>query len=196
MTTNPLIVNVGYKSTNYWIIGDTPSRILFDIGWPGTLGIMKKNIRRMDIPLKEIKYAIASHYHIDHAGLAEELKSEGVVLLVVNTQVKAIPEMKKYAKPIDNYIDITLENHTKIITIEESRKVLEECKISGELLITEGHSDDGISLCLDNGSIFTGDLAPEEYSEGNEKLIRSWQLLRERGGRVIYPAHGPIRQMN
>ena len=34
------------------------------------------NLRRMDVSLREIRYVLATHYHIDHAGLAEELKSE------------------------------------------------------------------------------------------------------------------------
>jgi len=33
------IVNVGYRSTNDWVISAGTSRILVDIGWPGTLGM-------------------------------------------------------------------------------------------------------------------------------------------------------------
>jgi glyoxylase-like metal-dependent hydrolase (beta-lactamase superfamily II) len=71
------IVNVGYRSTNYWVVGAGQNRLLVDIGWPGTLGTMKSMLKRMDVPLREIRYALATHYHIDHAGLAEELKREG-----------------------------------------------------------------------------------------------------------------------
>jgi glyoxylase-like metal-dependent hydrolase (beta-lactamase superfamily II) len=42
---------------------------------------MKANLKRMGVPLHEIRYALATHYHIDHAGLGEELKREGVVVL-------------------------------------------------------------------------------------------------------------------
>ena len=75
------IVNVGYRSTNYRVVSAGTSRLLVDIGWPGTLGTMKVNLRRMGVPLREIRYALATHYHIDHAGLAEELKMEGIPLL-------------------------------------------------------------------------------------------------------------------
>jgi len=70
----PTIVNVGYRSTNYWVVSAGTSRVLVDIGWPGSLATMKANLARMDIPLREIRYALATHYHVDHAGLAEELK--------------------------------------------------------------------------------------------------------------------------
>ena len=67
------IVNVGYRSTNYWVVSAGTSRFLVDLGWPGTMGRMRANLRRMDIPLDEIRYGLATHYHIDHAGLAQEL---------------------------------------------------------------------------------------------------------------------------
>ncbi|MFZ4662616.1 MAG: MBL fold metallo-hydrolase [Caldilineaceae bacterium] len=106
-TTLPTIVNIGYRSTHYWVISAGTSRLLVDIGWPGMLGTMKANLKKMDIPLREIRYALATHYHIDHAGLGEEMKREGVPLLVLDVQVAAIPLMKQWTKPADNYVEIT-----------------------------------------------------------------------------------------
>jgi ribonuclease/clavin/mitogillin len=93
------IVNVGYRSTNYWIISAGRARLLVDLGWPGSMGQMQANLRRMDISLSEIRYGLATHYHIDHAGLGQELKQAGIPLLVVDLQVKAIPEMARWVKP-------------------------------------------------------------------------------------------------
>ena len=31
------IVNVGYASTNYYVLGASTNRLLVDVGWPGTL---------------------------------------------------------------------------------------------------------------------------------------------------------------
>ena len=31
------IVNVGYDSTNYYVLGLNATRLLIDVGWPGTL---------------------------------------------------------------------------------------------------------------------------------------------------------------
>jgi glyoxylase-like metal-dependent hydrolase (beta-lactamase superfamily II) len=92
------IVNVGYRSTNYWVISAGNSRLLVDIGWPGTLGIMKANLKKMGIPLRDIRYALATHYHIDHAGLAEELKQEGVHLLVLDVQGGRYPDHENLAE--------------------------------------------------------------------------------------------------
>jgi len=186
------LVNVGYRSTNYWVVSAGTSRLLVDIGWPGTLGTMKANLNRMGIPLDEIHYTFATHYHIDHAGLAEELKRKGVPLLVLDIQVAAIPIMKTWTKPQDNYVEITTDGAI-IIPCSESRGLLSQIGIAGEILPTPGHSDHCVSLLLDDGSVFTGDLPPEEMAFDNPVALASWQMLRQRGAKQAYPAHGPIR---
>jgi ribonuclease/clavin/mitogillin len=188
------VVNVGYRSTNYWVVGAGESRLLFDLGWPGSMGALAANLRRMGIPLAEIVYGIASHYHIDHAGLAQELRLAGVRLLAFETQLDSIPQMKRFTKPADHYLEFNPED-IKPVRFEESRGLLARIGIAGEVLATPGHSADSVSLLLDDGSAFTGDLPPEEIPEaGNVELVRaSWNLLRERGARRVYPAHGPVR---
>ena len=186
------ITNVGYRSTNYWVVSAGTSRLLVDIGWPGTLERMKASLKRMGVPLHEIRYALATHYHIDHAGLAEELKREGVRLLVIDVQADAIPVMKNWTRPEDHYVDVTTEGNV-VISCSESRRLLAEIGISGEILHTPGHSNHCVSLLLDDGSAFTGDLPPEEASFDNPVARASWRLLRARGARRVYPAYGPVR---
>jgi endoribonuclease LACTB2 len=189
------IVNVGYRSTNYWVVSAGKERLMVDIGWPGTLGAMKAMLKKMGIPLNEIRYALATHYHIDHAGLAEELKREGVRLLVPEVQVNAIAQMKTWTKPTDQYVEITTQGNV-VIQFEQSRSLLGEMGISGEILHTPGHSAHCVSLLLDDGSVFTGDLPLEEYAYDNPVALATWKMLRAKGARQIYPAHGPIREMD
>jgi len=188
------IVNVGYLSTNYWVVSAGKSRLLVDPGYPGTMGTLRGRLKQMDIPLKEIKYALATHYHIDHAGLAQELKMEGVDLLVMETQVEAIPLMKQFTKPKDHYMDIILDGNVTI-PFSESRNLLSNNGIPGEILPTPGHSDDSVSLLLDDGSAFIGDLTPLEaaFGEAGELVKASWRLLKERGTKHVFPGHGPVR---
>lgn len=190
------IVNVGYRSTNYWVISAGRSRLLVDLGWPGTMGMMRASFKRKDIPLQELKYGLATHYHIDHAGLAQELKLIGMPLMVLEVQVPSIPEMKKWVKPWEDYLEIDLEDNMTVPQ-EESREVLEGIGIQGEILSTPGHSEDSVSLLLDDGSAFTGDLTPPDRIglEDPQVVLASWRLLRQHGARTIYPGHGPIRSM-
>jgi ribonuclease/clavin/mitogillin len=190
------IVNIGYRSTNYWVVSAGTSRLLVDLGWPGTMGRMRASIDRMGVPLNEIRYGLATHYHIDHTGLVQELKQAGVPLLVLNAQVHAIPLMKTWIKPRDEYVDITM-NDNVTITFTESRSVLERIAIPGEIVYTPGHSDDSVSLLLDDGSVFTGDLTHPTFAADDDAEIvaASWRLLRERDAVRVYPGHGPARPM-
>jgi glyoxylase-like metal-dependent hydrolase (beta-lactamase superfamily II) len=190
------IVNVGYRSTNYWVISAGTKRLMVDLGWPGSMGQMRANLRRMDTPLDEIRCAIATHFHIDHAGLGQELKEAGVPLLVMDVQTSAIAPMKRWIKPQDRYVEITSDGNV-IISCAESRVELEKLGIYGEVFHTPGHSDDSVSLLLDDGSVFTGDLTRPEYVglEDPGVVAASWKLLKERGARQVYPGHGPVYQI-
>lgn len=190
------VVNVGYRSTNYWVISAGRSRLLVDLGWPGSMGTMKANLGRADIPLSEIKYGLATHYHIDHAGLAQDLKHAGVPLLVIDVQVPFIPLMKRYIKPQDHFTDITLDGNI-VISVSESRALLERIGIAGEILHTPGHSDDSVSLLLDDGPVFTGDLTHPMMigAEDPDTVRASWQLLKDRGATDVYAGHGPLRPL-
>jgi endoribonuclease LACTB2 len=185
------IVNVGFSSTNYWVVSASTSRLLIDLGYPGTFGTLRANLKRMGIPLTEIQYGLATHYHIDHAGVAQELKQHGVPLLVLETQVAAIPQMKRWTKPQDHYLDITTHDNV-IIDFAESRALLRRIGLAGEILPTPGHSDDSVSLLLDDGTVFTGDLTPLPLVGDSPTAAASWQLLWDRGARRVYPGHGPI----
>jgi glyoxylase-like metal-dependent hydrolase (beta-lactamase superfamily II) len=187
------IVDVGYRSTHYWVVSAGRSRLLVDLGWPGTMGLMRANLRRMGVPLDEIRYGLATHYHIDHAGLAQEFKLAGVPLLVLDVQVDAIPRMAQWTKPRDHYVDISTHDNV-VLSAAESRALLARAGIPGEIVHTPGHSDDSVSLLLDDGSVFTGDLThPARVWENDAEIVlASWRTLVERGARRVYPAHGPI----
>ena len=190
------IVNVGYRSTNYWVISAGRSRLLVDLGWPGTMGTLRANLNRLDIPLEEIRFGLATHFHIDHAGLAQDLKNAGVPLLTIDVQVPFIQLMKRHIKPQDHFTDIAIEGNT-VIPAAESRALLRQISIDGEILHTPGHSEDSVSLLLDDGSAFTGDLTdPRMVGIEDPDVVRtSWQRLKDRGATLVYAGHGPVRSM-
>ena len=188
------IVNVGYRSTNYWVVSAGHSRLLVDLGWPGMMGAMRANLDRLGVPITELRYGLATHYHPDHAGLAQELKQLGVPLLVLESQVPAVPLLKRWTKPQDRFVDITLHDNVTI-SFAESRALLARIGLAGEIVPTPGHSDDSVSLLLDDGAVFTGDLTPLALAGEAERdaVSASWRRLRERGAARVYPGHGPMR---
>jgi len=52
------IVNVGYRSTNYWVISAGSSRLLVDLGWPGQMGTMRANLSYEDPALVAASWRI------------------------------------------------------------------------------------------------------------------------------------------
>jgi ribonuclease/clavin/mitogillin len=195
LTKDPTILNVGYKSTNYWVVSAGQSRLLVDLGWYGMWGSLKANLDRMGVPLKEIRFGLATHYHLDHAGAAQDLKLAGVPLLVMDVQVPWIPRIKDHLKPHEKFTEITLQDNV-VISCAESRSFLAKIGIAGEILRTPGHSDDHVTLLLDNGAAFTGDLGPMSMTGENAHIAEaSWQLLIDKGMNTVYPGHGGISRL-
>lgn len=195
-TSRVTIVNVGYRSTNFWVISAGTSRLLLDLGWPGSLETLRANLTRMNVPLQEIRYGLATHYHIDHAGLAQDLKREGMRLLVVDLQLPWIPRMSDHIKPTDHFTPITLQDN-QVVTLAESRAVLSSIGIEGQIVATPGHSPDSVSLLLDSGEVFTGDLTHPMFAteETLDEVTASWGRLKAHGATMIYPGHGPTRAL-
>jgi endoribonuclease LACTB2 len=183
------IVNVGYDSTNYYVIANGTTRLLVDVGMPGTLPKLQHRCKQMDIRLEEVDYLLCTHYHPDHAGIAENVKRLGVKLIVLEIQLTAIPALKKLVKPDAGYMDIDLKDSV-ILRVEDSRDFLARLHIQGEIISTPGHSDDCVTLVLDGRQAFTGDLVRPMFAE------EIWKPIRALQAKTIYPGHGPVWQLD
>ena len=95
-------------------------------------------------------------------------------------------------KPSPVKVDITLGNEDFS---------LEPFGIPGKVLYTPGHTLGSVSVLLDTGDTFVGDLAmcgfPFHtgagsciFAEGPERIRKSWNLLFSQGAKMIYPGHG------
>ncbi len=196
MAQSPSIVNVGYRSTNFWVVSAGRSRLLIDLGWPGMFGALTAQLQRADIPLKEVTHGFATHYHMDHAGAAQDLKDAGMRLVVAAEQVDAIPLMAQHMKPSDRYTPITSDGNL-VVRCAESRGWLATLGLHGQLVHTPGHSDDSVSVLLDGGEVFTGDLTWPTFAteETMALVITSWATLHALGATTVYAGHGPVRPM-
>jgi endoribonuclease LACTB2 len=189
------ILYVGYDSTNYYLILEKTARLLIDVGWPGTLPKLLATLKHKSVTLQEVSALLITHYHPDHAGLAQELKDQGVPLVVMETQLSAIPELRRHIKPSYPYREISLNGNVNL-SLAESRHYLRRMGISGEIVSTPGHSADSVTLILDDGAAFTGDLTAPALAtdETRREIERSWEKIRAHGAKMVYPGHGPIRR--
>jgi endoribonuclease LACTB2 len=191
------VVNVGYDSTNYYVLADSRPRLLVDVGWPGTLPKLQHSCKRMSVELDDIKHMLLTHYHPDHAGLAQELKNIGIKLIVLENQHTAIPILRSYMKPENHYIEIDLKDNLAL-RFDDSRAFLAGLGIQSEVIATPGHSDDSVTLILDEGAAFTGDLTyPLLLTDDTADPSRqSWAKIRAMNVKAVYPGHGPVWQLD
>ena len=121
-------------------------------------------------------------------------KNEGVRLMVVEGQREAIPALKNVMKPDMHYQDIDLRDNTEV-SLAGSRTFLAKMGIAGEIVGTPGHSNDSVTLILDSGEAFTGDLQAESRADESDlaTVRKSWEKIRASQARTIFPGHGPAR---
>jgi len=185
------IVNVGYHSTNYYALEIKGGRLLVDCGWPGTFPQFTAELKRKGIAQSEIKYLLVTHFHMDHAGLTQEFKNQGAKLILLESQVGFPATLNDFMKRrSENYVAIS-EYSNLILKFEESRQFLSSLGIAGEIISTPGHSDDSITLILDEGFAFTGDLPRRSMVSEDDRLTKeSWDKIYQHEVTRIFPAHG------
>ncbi|MCL4529877.1 MAG: MBL fold metallo-hydrolase [Chloroflexi bacterium] len=185
------IINVGYRSTNYYALEIKNGKLLFDCGWPGTMPQFTAELKRKGITPTEIKYVLVSHFHTDHAGLVQEFRNLGAKFILLESQVHFIKPLNDFHKRKKTPFAEIFEDGNLILKFEDSRKFLASIGLSGEIIATPGHSDDSITLILDEGFAFTGDLPPRSLVPDEDWITKeSWNKIYSHKITRIYPAHG------
>ncbi|MDF2880799.1 MAG: Zn-dependent hydrolase, glyoxylase [Clostridiaceae bacterium] len=187
------ILNLTYKSTNCYLLQCNEGWIMIDAGWPETFPQLMHLLKQQNVNTGDIKYLLVTHFHPDHAGLAQNFKDLGVKLIVHETQTAFVDKLNNFFKNKTkaDYKDITHENNI-VVSSDESKRLLKKLGIEGEIIKTPGHSDDSVSLIIDKCCAFTGDLPKFSLMEAyNDEIIKeSWRLIQSYNAEKIYPAHG------
>jgi glyoxylase-like metal-dependent hydrolase (beta-lactamase superfamily II) len=186
------IIELHYSNTNTYLIRGSKGYLLFDTGWAGSFHAFCKSIGKSGVKLSDIAMILISHYHPDHMGIAGEIADKGPVLLVCDVQRDFLHSSDRIFEKENrkDYIPID-DSKAHVISISESRKVLGGIGIVGEIIATPGHSDDSISLLLDSGELFVGDLNPLyelELHNGTE-IGKSWDRLLAHKPKIVYYGH-------
>jgi endoribonuclease LACTB2 len=190
------IYSVGYKSANYFLIDSGSHCLAVDVGWPGTVNDYGRQLRPTGKRVQDINYLIVTHFHVDHAGLVHELKNLGIKFVLFDVQLQSIQQMEQMIQRKMNYTPITLKDNI-VISVTESRKLLQDIGIGGEVIHTPGHSPDSVSLFLDSGDTFIGDLKPKNQIMDDDVLSKdSWVKLKELNVKRIYPGHGNMFEID
>jgi endoribonuclease LACTB2 len=182
------IVNVGYRSVNCYLLITEKAKLLIDVGWPGGMAELKSSMAREGYAVKDVTHVLVTHYHMDHGAIAQEMKTKGAKLIVLENQKAHLNEQKRFIKPPQVYHEISLDGNLDLV-FKDSRTFLKTLGIEGEIIATPSHAPDHVTLVLDEGIAFTGDLPPETASPPDSDAYRDWQQLRAHKVRRVYPAH-------
>ena len=187
------MIRLKYGNTNTFYIPGKSGGLLIDTDYAGTLQAFFRALKTNHLELDDISYVMPTHCHPDHVGLIGGLQRFGVNLLLMDKQLASVhfpdeifgrDKHLRYA-PID-------EKQATIISCDESRGFLRSIGIEGEIISTPSHSKDSVSVILDCGDCFVGDLDPYEYLDGyddNLPLLKDWNHIRSMNPKRILYAH-------
>ena len=199
--------------TVYALKGD--GVILIDGGDPNKLGNIKKGIAKALIQPEEIKLIILTHGHWDHIGSARDIKQMTRARILLHHKDMHFladeiptqpPGLTTWGKTMNTMLTLVsplihIPKFEVDIIAEDKELSLAEYGIPGRIIPTPGHSWGSVSVLLDSGDVFVGDLAMNLFPLrlnpglpvfGDDMAIvkNSWKKLLDRDVKTIYPAHG------
>ena len=179
-----------YSNTNTYLIEGTKGSILFDTGWAGTFQSFCRELGGKGKTLQQIDYIMISHFHPDHMGIAGEIAEKGPKIVILDLQKPFIHFSDSiFEKDKIREYKALKEDELVEIKASESAEFLSRLGINGKVIHTPGHSDDSISLILDDGAAFVGDLNPlyELELHRSTEIEKSWnRILAYKPARVYY----------
>ncbi len=189
--------------------------IAIDAGPRGQVERIARRLVLAGIQPADVRLIVLTHGHWDHVGSAADLKALTGAKLAMHEAERAWlerpllilpPATTKWGKvllAIQRLLAerITFPAATVDVILGDEPLSLQDYGIPGRVLHTPGHSPGSVSILLDSGEAFVGDLAmhglPQRLGAGlpvfgddTAAILRSWRRLVEAGARTIYPAHG------
>lgn len=199
---------------NCYIVRDEGT-ILIDGGMPGRCNKFLKGLKKRNIAPEEISLIVVTHAHWDHIGCLKKIKELCGAKVALHNAERAVveegeslmpPGVTRWGKWLGPKIGkwsqkFKIEKTSVDIVLENEDYNLEDFGIKGKVVFTPGHSYGSVSVILESGEAFVGDMAMNGppltlgpnlpiFAEDPDLLKKSWLRLKKIGVEQIYPAHG------
>ena len=212
MHVNIHSINLGVGSCHV-IQGDRA--IMIDAGGPGQAARFRKTMEVLCIDPRSIRLIVITHGHWDHIGSAKDIQEITGAKIAMHEREKDWLEkaLKPTSPPVTAWghifgaIMMVLLPLVRVpaadvdVILGNEGLSLADYGIPGKIIYTPGHSMGSVSVLLDTGDAFVGDLAMNGFplrlspglpifAEDIEKVKASWRRLLNEGAKTVYPAHG------
>ncbi|WP_428686830.1 MBL fold metallo-hydrolase [Roseibium sp.] len=191
--------------------------VLIDAGLPGSERKIRRALAGAGLTSADLRLIVVTHGHIDHAGDARALRDlSGAPILMHEADIAYCQGEQPLLRPTGAFgrifkmtgaIEAPFPHFTPDIVLSGSEeRSLTEFGVKGRVLPTSGHTPGSISLLMDDGTVFAGDLAasgillggialrnrPRQppFEEDPAEVAASLRMLLERGARRFYLGHG------
>ncbi len=182
-----------YRSTNcHFVPGREGGLLAFDAGWPCSLFEYIRNMKSIGLRFEDLRWAIVSHMHMDHAGLLGEFIARGIRCYALEGQVEAVDAMERTILKGVEYAGYRRIRKDELVPLRagDAASELASLGIDARVIRTPGHSPDSVTLITGGGEALVGDLAPpDQLMPDDISAIGSWRDIRAAGGTAAFPAH-------
>jgi hydroxyacylglutathione hydrolase len=199
----------------YLLLGADGRAVLVDAGTPHFDGGFARALARLDVAPSQIELVVLTHGHADHLGCARTIRELTGAPIAMHASEKDRLELARIAWPTGitpwghvlagllrvAFVAARFPSAPVDRVVHDEGLSLRPYGLPGRVLHTPGHSPGSLSVVLDTGEAFVGDLAMNGlplrfgpglpvFSEDPSRLRDSWQLLFDAGARQLFPAHG------
>ncbi|MFN8458260.1 MAG: MBL fold metallo-hydrolase [Anaerolineae bacterium] len=208
-------LRIRFSTANAYLIPAQTGYVLIDSGDPGFTFRLFQMLARHAIAPTHITLIILTHTHFDHIGGLWAIQAQSNAPVLVHTAEAddlaagrvVIPPGTLKTTRLLSWLGQRLSRFFHFPGYQAELVISEEISLAafglaGRILHTPGHSPGSISIILDNGDAFVGDICPNTWYNrwrGSHfppfaydvvAVYSSWRKLVDSPAQTLYPGHG------
>lgn len=205
---------IGLGVVNRYLV-HAGSWMLIDPGIPCTARMTVRALKGLSVEPGSVKLILLTHGHVDHAGATAAVQELTGARVAIHQRDRALLERGQVAMPPlwtpgGGVLYAVLNPIARLLRFRAARAdvviadeglSLVPFGIPGRVIHTPGHTAGSVSMLLDSGEAFVGDLIAgpsllyrvprlPPAGEDQEQMRASLRRLLGQGAKIIYPGHG------